>query len=143
MQFAAISFFTLLCISFFVSGQEKVEKPYHAGFMTLHIKDSSRVYKPGSLKTDKLHYRPLDLDIWYPSTAQTERALKFGDLFKLFEQRATAYQDETDYTGMVNELAQMFVAELGVGVDGKALLNVTTNSYENLGIAKGKSPTHL
>ncbi len=143
MKFAVVSFFMLLSVSFFVFGQEKAERPYHAGFMTLHIKDSSRVYKPGSLKTDKLHYRPLDLDIWYPSTVQKVRALKFGDLFKLFEQRATAYQDETDYTGMVNELAQLFVAELGVGVDGKALLDVATDSYENLGIAKGTFPLIL
>ncbi len=141
MRYTVPIFFIQLFLFSPVFGQE--EAPFHAGFMTLHTVDSSRVYKPGTSKTEQLHLRPLDLDIWYPAIASKGNPLRFGDLFQLFEQRATAYQDEVDYTGMVNELAQLYVAELGVGGNSKALLDVVTRSYENLEIATGKFPLIL
>lgn len=66
--------------------------------------------------------------------------MKFGDLFKLFEQRAINYQDNEDYSGITNELAQFYVAELGVGTNGNKLLNIQTNSYFNLKPPTSKYP---
>jgi hypothetical protein len=113
---------------------------YHAGFKSLQLKDSTRIYKPNTESTDNLHYRPVDLDIWYPSNENKEKPLRFGDLFRLFEQRAINYQDNEDYTGITNELAQFYVAELGAGTDGQKLLNIQTNSFSNLKPSTTKHP---
>tara|TARA_R100000935_G_scaffold45914_1_gene69096 strand:- start:453 stop:2372 length:1920 start_codon:yes stop_codon:yes gene_type:complete len=113
---------------------------YTAGFNSLQLKDSSRVYKTDTKLTDSLHYRPVDLDIWYPSIAKKGNPLKFEDLFTLFEQRAVNYQDNEDYTGLTNELAQFYVGELGLGMDGQKLLNITTNSFANLETLTSKQP---
>jgi len=122
--------------------QEKSKTPYKAGFMTLQLTDSSRVYQPGSTVTDVLHYRPIDLDIWYPSSDSVDgkKPMGFGDLFQMYEDRANKYQEETDYTGFTQELAQLFVAELGVGGDGRQLLEVVTSSYQDLEMAKHHFP---
>lgn len=113
---------------------------YHAGFKSLQLKDSTRIYKPNTKSTDSLHYRPVDLDIWYPSNEKKGKALKFGDLFNLFEQRAENYQDNEDYSGISNELAQFYVAELGAGTDGQNLLNIQTNSFSDLQPCETKHP---
>lgn len=113
---------------------------YHTGFKSFQLKDSVRIYKPNTELTDKLHYKPVDLDIWYPSNEKKGKALKFGDLFKLFEQRAVKYQDNVDYSGITNELAQFYVAELGVGTDGQKLLNIQTNSFSDLDPSATKHP---
>lgn len=113
---------------------------YSAGFKSFQLKDSTRIYKPNTELTDSLHYRPVDLDIWYPSNEKKGKALKFGDLFSLFEQRAINYQDNEDYTGIINELAQMYVAEMGAGTNSQKLLNIETNSFANLEPSATKCP---
>ncbi|MDN5212228.1 carboxypeptidase-like regulatory domain-containing protein [Fulvivirgaceae bacterium BMA12] len=112
-----------------------------AGFMTMSLVDSSRIYKPDTPLTDALHYRPLDLDIWYPARQKSSKKLLFKDLFSLFEKRANKYQDNEDYTGIMEEMAQFFVAGLGLeATQAKALLSVETSSYENAPPAVGKWP---
>lgn len=113
---------------------------YHVGFKSLQLKDSTRIYKLNTVSTDSLHYRPVDLDIWYPSHHKKGDQLVFGDLFKLFEQRAINYQDNKDYAGITNELAQFYVSELGIGTDGNKLLKIKTNTYANLDVSTEKHP---
>ena len=117
---------------------------YNIGFRTLKLQDSSRVYKPGTTIGDSLHFRPVDLDIWYPSEDKKGRAMKFGDLFRLFEERAISYQEEEDYSGMTEELAQFYVAELGVGADSGKLLDIATQTCADLApLASGTTKTPL
>ena len=116
---------------------------FHAGFRPYQLKDSARIYKPDTELVDNLHYRPVDLDIWYPSNAKKGKALMFRDLFNLFEQRAVNYQDNMDYSGITNELAQYYVAELGLGEDSQTLLNVQTNSFYKLVPSEAKMPVIL
>ena len=120
--------------------QTRPHKKYNAGFTTIHLIDSTRIYKQDTESTDILHYRPIDVDTWYPSEQKGERPLLFNSLFSLYEQRAIDYQDDTDYSGLTTELAQFYVAELGVGTDGKKLLNIKTSSYASLNVASGKYP---
>lgn len=88
---------------------------YHAGFLSLPLEDTTRVYKPNTTVTDSLHYRPVDLDIWYPSRERSDTPLTFGYLFRLLKKRTLSYQEHTDYTGMTEEPALLYVAELGLG----------------------------
>lgn len=124
MNIGKITLFLCLITSLIGFSQKNTEKEWEAGFKTIQLIDSSRNYKPGTSKQEALYYRPIDLDLWYPSIQSIDglKSLKFGDLFQLFEDRANKYQDETDYIGFIQELAQFYVAELGVGGDGSQLL---------------------
>ena len=140
MKYISIVLFLALSSSHIGYGQELSKVHHESGFMTLHLVDSSRTYKPDSPKSDSLYYRPIDLDIWYPSNQKKNDPLDFGDLFKLFEQRANNYQSETDYSGLTDELAQFYVAELGLGMNVKKLLAIKTNSFAKLETLEEKFP---
>ncbi|MCK5678013.1 MAG: hypothetical protein KAH72_06020, partial [Flavobacteriaceae bacterium] len=136
-----ILFFVLgIFISFNFFGQVDKEIIYQAGFKTEVLIDSSRIYKPNTSEKNNLHYRPVELDIWYPSNEKSKSNLLFGDLFGLFEQRANQYQDE-DFTGITQELSQYYALGFGMEIeDGKRMLKIKTNSYKNSQIANGKFP---
>ncbi|WP_350286592.1 carboxypeptidase-like regulatory domain-containing protein [uncultured Croceitalea sp.] len=114
-----------VCMGFTQSTASKFE----AGFTTIHFVDSSRYYKPETAIGHKLHYRPIDLDMWYPTKQSTGRQLQFKDMFQLFEKRASEYQEETDYTGLTRELATFYVSQLGTDADPEKLLSIKTDSY--------------
>lgn len=115
-----------------IAGNCLFSQNYSAGFKSIRLTDSTRMYKPNTGETDPLHYRFIDLDIWYPSKKIADIALLFEDLFELLEERANMYQTETDYSGLTEELAQLYVAELGIGIDGRNLLDIKTNTHENI-----------
>lgn len=134
---------TIFCLILFFSfqGVSQESKSYNVGFKTLQLTDSSRTYKPNTSEADKLHYRPLDLDIWYPSTEKKRDRLLFEDLFRLHEERANKYQDDTDYSGFSDELVLYMASGFGVeATQGKRLLKVKTESFENIPPAIGKFP---
>ena len=122
---------SLLCLISFFIFFDGFTQQYQAGYTSMVLTDSSRVYKPGTSHTDELHYRPVELDFWYPTESETEPRLSFGDLFKKFEERAIRYDDTEDFTGIMEEMATFYVAELGIGVDPQKLLNLETNSFGN------------
>ncbi|WP_396637863.1 alpha/beta fold hydrolase [Maribacter sp. R77961] len=81
------------------------------------------------------------MDIWYPSTAKNGDRLLFEDLYRLHEERANKYQDDNNYTGMSDEFVLYLAAGFGVeATDGKRLLKVKTESFENIPPANGKFP---
>jgi hypothetical protein len=133
----------VFCLSLFInfSGDSQESHLYNAGFKTMQLIDSSRIYKPNSPETDRLHYRPLDLDIWYPSTEKRGNRLLFEDLYRLHEERANKYQDEIDYTGYSDEFILYLAAGFGVEAkEGKRLLKVKSESYENVSPSNGRFP---
>ena len=70
----------LILLPFLISCTDTTRKEpesYKAGFKTIHTVDKSRIYKPKTDTTDYLHYRPIDLDIWYPSN-HANRYAAFG-----------------------------------------------------------------
>jgi hypothetical protein len=139
MTLKKILFLLFLFISTFGNAQKEIS--YNAGFKTIHLIDSSRSYKPDTGQNDKLHYRPLDIDLWYPSQSKQSKRMLFEDLFRLHEQRANFYQDEEDYTGFSDELVLYLAAGFGLDAkDGKRLLKVKTDSYSEAFIANGEFP---
>lgn len=140
MKLQIIAFFLISLNSFNANSQENRLK-FNAGYTALHFVDSTRTYKPNTTESDKLHYRPIDLDIWYPSDDKTSKNMIFGDLFQVLEERSNKYQDETDYTGFTEELATLFAVGSGLEPkDGNKLLQVKTNSYINLIPSKESFP---
>jgi len=135
---ASLLFFAMIT---FVGSSQESKSFFNAGFQTMQLTDSSRVYKPNTAETNRLHYRPLDLDIWYPSEENKGKRMLFEDLYRLHEERANKYQDDTDYTGYSDELILYLAAGFGVEAkEGNRLLKVKTESYENSPVASGKFP---
>lgn len=112
---------------------------YQAGFKTLALVDTTRIYKNGTDNDDPLHYRTIELDIWYPSLEKSSPLIRFGDLFKLFEKRSSKYGNG-DFSGMTEELAMLFLSEMGIDASPQDLLNAPTNSFPETEIIDGKLP---
>ena len=113
-------------ISFSVLGQE-----FQIGFKTISTYDSSRTYKPNTLISDKLHYRPVDVDLWYPADiGSSDTVASFSDLVYLLEHRSNFYDDTKNYNGLAEELLQYICAGVNCS-DADNLKQIRTNSYVN------------
>ena len=101
-----IFFFLLSCTQ---TKEEQLQETYEAGFKTIHIVDISRIYKPNTDTTDYLHYRPVDIDLWYPATVtKTDTAIIFRDILGLLEVRANYYTASNASNGFTQQIAQYF-----------------------------------
>lgn len=99
-----------------------------------------RTYKPNTLISDKLHYRPIDIDLWYPADiASSDTTASFGDLIYLLEQRSNFYDDARNYDGLTEEMLQYICAGLNCP-DPDFIKNVNTNSYFNPKGIEGQFP---
>ena len=113
---------------------------YRAGFKTIRTVDSSRIYKPGTDTSDYLHYRPLDIDIWYPAQSeQADSAAVYKEFLGLLEQRANYYTASTAATGITRQVAQSFCEGLKCS-DPDKVLNFKTASYKNAKAVNQKFP---
>jgi len=87
---------------------------YQAGYTTIRGIDSSRTYKPGTDSSDYLHFRTLDLDIWYPAeNSLADSIVLFKDFLGLLEQRANYYTASTAATGVPQVGTPLALMKLG------------------------------
>jgi hypothetical protein len=102
------------------------------------------VYKPGAGPADILHFRPLDIDIWYPVQEQqgADSVLRFGDLLGLLEQRANFYSAPKTFGGLTGDLAKSFCEAYGCS-QSEALLGYRTSSRPNVGVLPARFPLIL
>ena len=116
------------------------EQDYKVGFKIISTFDSSRIYKQNSITSDKLHYRPIDIDIWYPSDiSSTDTTASFVDFVNLFEQRSNFYDDTRNYDGLTDELLQYICDGINC-TDYNILKRIKTNSYVNAKPTKQQFP---
>ena len=137
-----ISFLPIALLYLFGCSASNKEKPevFKAGFKTIHAIDKSRIYKPNSDTTDYLHYRPLDIDIWYPATpAANDTALLFRSILGLLDKRANYYTASNAGNGISQQLAQLFCTGFNCS-DTTKLLNFRTNSFQNAPAIESKYP---
>jgi hypothetical protein len=119
--------------------KEKVES-YEAGFKILQTVDKSRIYKPNTDTTDYLHYRLLDIDIWYPAkVSETDSVLLFRDILSLLEKRANYYTASNAWNGITPQIAQSF-CDVFKCSDSTRLLNLKTQSHKNAPAIDAKFP---
>ena len=122
-------------ISFSSRGQE-----FQIGFRIISTYDSSRTYKPNALVSDKLHYRPIDIDLWYPADiTSADTTVSFSDLVYLLEHRSNFYDDTKNYNGLTEELLQYICAGVSCS-DYDILKRIKTNSYINAKPVSKKFP---
>jgi dienelactone hydrolase len=134
--------FTLIMFLFLVSCSETANKKletYQAGFKSIHTVDRSRIYKPTTDTTDQLHFRPIDIDVWYPSGISTKDTVVVHDLLSLLEQRANYYTASNAGNGLAGQIAKLFCEGFKCS-DFSTLLGFKTNSFKNAKEANGKFP---
>ena len=113
---------------------------HQVGFKVISTYDSSRTYKPNTNISDKLHYRPIDIDLWYPADiTPSDTTASFADLVYLLEKRSNLYDDTKSYHGLTDELLQYICAGLNC-TDYKNLKKVNTKSYVNAKRTEGEFP---
>jgi dienelactone hydrolase family protein len=138
-----IKWFTLVTFILFASCSQtknEIVKSYKAGFKTIHAIDTSRIYKPKTDTSDYLHYRPIDIDVWYPSdTSATDTTITVHDLLALLEQRANYYSASNIGNGIAGQLAKFFCDGFKCS-DSTRLLSFKTNSFKNASAVNGKFP---
>jgi dienelactone hydrolase family protein len=138
-----IKLFAFFAFLFFVSCSEtknETSQPYQAGFTTIHTTDTSRLYKPKTDTSDYLHYRPIDIDIWYPAfSSGADTQLLVCNLLALLETRANYYSASNIGNGVTAQLAQFFCQAFKCS-DTSKLLNFKTSSFKNAKAANGKFP---
>ena len=133
------SYFLLLLQPLLLHAQP--DKAYDAGFKTISIVDTSRIYLPNSAKNHRLHFRPIDIDFWYPAHRKGSQPMQFEELLNLYEERSGRYREKTDFRGIAKEMAEFYSIESGIEPDGgKKLMATITNSYRDATPAKGKAP---
>lgn len=111
-----------------------------AGFKIIQTVDKSRIYKPNTDTSDYLHYRPLDIDVWYPaSVSATDTVLLFRNIMGLLDKRANYYTASNAGNGLSQQIAQLFCTGFKCS-DTTKLLNFKTNSFKNAAPVKGKFP---
>lgn len=132
----------VICLSTLLLACQSSQKyvSYFSGFKTIRITDSSRLYKSDSPKTHYLHYRPIDIDIWYPAdSSQTDSVLAFGNMLSLVEQRANFYTDSQAGDGFSTQLAKSLTDFFHCSSVEK-ILSSSTHSRKNAQAATGKFP---
>jgi alpha/beta hydrolase fold len=111
-----------------------------SGFRTIHIIDKSRIYKPNTDTTDYLHYRPLDIDVWYPANRSgPDTILLFRNILGLLDKRANYYTASTAGNGLSQQIAQVFCTGFSCS-DTAKLLNFRTKSLKDALAADDKFP---
>ena len=131
-----------LILILFSCSETKKEQPvsYRSGFKTIHAVDRTRIYKPGTDSTDYLHYRPLDIDVWYPAkVSENDSVLLFRSLLGLLEKRAIYYTGSNDWKGITSQIAKSFCDGFKCS-DTKRLLDFKTRSYSNAPAIDSKFP---
>ena len=103
------------------------------------LTDSARHYKPGAHSGDRLYYRPVELDCWYPAASAEANPMHYGEFLTLFQGRANRFQDDTIYTGLAGETATYLCAGLGIK-DTVSLMNLATRSYRDASPIPGRFP---
>jgi hypothetical protein len=113
---------------------------HYAGYKTIHAIDSSRLYKPNVSASNPLHYRPVDIDVWYPAVKpDPSTGMIYKDLLSLYVYRPDLYRDTITPAGTINEIAKAF-CDMNKCSDSTRLLYYKSASYKNAKPAKGRFP---
>lgn len=139
MKHLLVSF--ALLFLFGCSNKENVApENYAAGFKIIQTKDTTRVYKPNTDTSDYLHYRPLDIDVWYPATVTPgDTLLYFRNILGLLENRANYYTASNLGNGITQQIAHYLSQTLNCS-DSTRVLNFRTASHKNANPVKRKFP---
>jgi pimeloyl-ACP methyl ester carboxylesterase len=134
-----VKYFSIL-ISFLVSASGAFSQtptstdprlPYKTGYRNILCIDSTRTYKPNTSAGNKLHFRPVEIDFWYPTENSTPASsLSYGYFLDLLQQRSNRFQDDTVYKQMGSDLLTYLSVNLKIK-DTSKLSGFPTSSVFN------------
>ena len=110
-----------------------------AGYRNIVLIDSSRRYKPGAHPGDRLYYRPVEIDCWYPATTAGAKPILYGEFLRLFQQRANSFQDDTIYSSLASDVARYLCSGLNIA-DTASLTGFPTQSFRDASPIHGQFP---
>ncbi len=137
-----ISFVLLLVFILTASCQKKqstapenlattLQPPFTVGFKIIKATDATRIYKPSTDQKDKLHFRPMDINVWYPATtAKTDSVLHFRNILSLLKERANFYSAPKTFPNLTRDVAKSFTEGFGCS-HPDTLLHYPTKSIRN------------
>jgi CarboxypepD_reg-like domain/BAAT / Acyl-CoA thioester hydrolase C terminal len=103
---------------------------YNAGYQSIVLTDSNRNYKSGVPISNRLYYRPVEIDLWYPAIhSKSKLPIQYGVFLNLLEQRSNRFQEDTIYKNLTAELIHYLSVNLGI--PDSALIHLKTSSYLN------------
>ncbi len=104
---------------------------YKAGYRNILAIDSGRTYKPNTAADHPLHFRPVEIDFWYPAEDPgSVPPLSYGYFLELLQERSNRFQDDTVYKQMSSELVTYLSVNLKIK-DTSKLSGFPTHSYFN------------
>src|ERR1700733_270810 len=120
-------FLFLLLIHLFVSfgyaqsiNNKNETRLFRVGYRNIIAIDSNRIYKPLAGKADKLYFRPVEIDLWYPaSISESNSLIQYGELLNLLEQRSNRFQEDSAFKGLTSELVQYLCINLNISDTSK------------------------
>ena len=135
-----LSLFALInCLNSLSQSIHQTEN-FNVGYRNIFLTDSSRNYKLGVSTTNKLYFRPVEIDVWYPAAKPVSgNCLLYGAFLNLLEERSNRFQDDSIYTKITSDLVQYCCANLKIS-DSTKLTKFVTSGYENAKPATGKFP---
>jgi pimeloyl-ACP methyl ester carboxylesterase len=102
---------------------------YQVGHQVVSFVDSSRTYRPNVDQSDRLHYRPIDIDLWYPAQPVAhDSTLRFGHFLQVLQDRATFYSAPQTFDSLPTTVAKSFCDGFGCS-RAELLLQHPTNTF--------------
>jgi BAAT / Acyl-CoA thioester hydrolase C terminal len=113
---------------------------FKVGYTNIITIDSGRIYKQNTSIGTKLHFRPIEIDFWYPAIEPiTTLPAQYGYFLNLLQQRSNRFQDDTVYNEMTTGLVAYLSSNLNIS-DTSKLIHLPTVSYANATPFSERSP---
>lgn len=110
---------------------------YQAGYRVISFVDISRTYKPNVEQSDSLHFRPIDIDLWYPAqTLGSDSTLRFGYFMQLLQERANFYSAPQKFDSLPVSIARSFCNVFGCSQPGLLLEHPTSSCNQAKAVSK-------
>lgn len=133
MRYLLLLYFINYCLPAFSQSslRQETSMTFNVGYTNLITTDSSRTYKKYASKGTTLHFRPIEIDFWYPAqNSNSTSPLLYGYFLDLLEQRSNRFQNDTVYKQMISDLVAYLCANLKIS-DTSKLIQLPTVSYPN------------
>lgn len=131
--------YTLLCFLLSILFACKQPVPvYHTGMQVLYRFDSSRLFDTTAPHATR-HFRPVKIDLFYPTTTAGGRTLTYGDIFNGYEKRMDFDVSADSCKKMSLTIAGMFADYLHADSAAK-ILAYRTAIIDQPAPANGKFP---
>jgi hypothetical protein len=116
---------------------------YKTGYRNILCIDSGRTYKPNTNAGHSLHFRPVEIDFWYPADDPgSAPSLAYGYFLGLLQERSNRFQNDTVYKQMSSELITYLSINLKIK-DTTKLPGLPSRSYLNAKPAAKRFPLIL